>query len=240
MLNNLTTTDANTSSCDSRIAVDHPFRDGHAIDPELIVERQTLFYQKNGAGCLFAALAAKNPMKYGWSQRVIWDHRPQTIDSEIHLAIEDPNVNIVSLILPSVETSEELAVLIQSLQECSLVFLERDIGFENTRCLGFRARIGNLTSWITGFGPFDFFPVTRQSPYTEITLRVKPRPAFKWVMKESPPHVIHLADLDMLGIADALFKKLWYSTFTRVEELLGHKPNTKSQAKTTFTIPETL
>jgi len=209
-------------------------------DPDAIANQQLEFFKRCRAGCLFAAVAARNPTKYGWKQQVVVRYSTEEIDKLISEAIESPKVTMLSLIFPTVTSPEALVEFIHTLQQCDSIFLEQATSHEGATCLGLRAHINSLSSWISGFGPFEFFPKTRQSPYTEITLRVKPRPAFKWVMKQSPPNVIHLADLDMLGIADALFKTLWYSTFARVEKVLGHKPNTQSAAKTTFSVPEDL
>jgi hypothetical protein len=80
-------------------------------------------------------------------------------------------------------------------------------------------------------------PKTRQTPYTEISFRVKPKPEYRKVMKPSHADTLHLADMYMHGIDDDVFKKLWGSSLARVASILGHKPNLKSAAKTTYAIP---
>jgi hypothetical protein len=209
-------------------------------DTSRIIAAQLEFFKQGKAGCIFAAIAARNPTKFGWAQKVVQVHTKEMIDDQIREAIDDREVSMLSLIFPNVTTPANLLNLIRTLQQCKYVFLEQDINYEGVHCLGLRGRINSLTSWITGFGPFEFFQQTRQSPYTEITLRVKPRPPFKWVMKKAPANVIHLADLDMQGMADVVFRTLWFATFKKVEQVLGHKPNTLSAAKTSFCIPETL
>jgi hypothetical protein len=202
-----------------------------------IIAAQLEFYRNKKAGCAFAALAAKTPEKYGWRQRVILP-TPWNIDAATNEAIASSKTTMISLIFPTVRTVETLTELSKTLQTCcASIFLEQDVVFDGFRCLGFRAQVNSFDSWISGFGPFDFFPVTRQSPFTEITFRVKPRPRYKWVMKKAPENVIHLADLDLLGLAEALFKKMWHASLERTEHLLGHKPDLKSAAKTTFSIP---
>lgn len=201
-----------------------------------IGEAQFDFYRRNRAGCLFAAIAAKHPMRYGWVQKVL-PPREGAIDKVIEQAIGDRAVTMLSLIFPAINTPRSLIDLIHTLRKCRLVYLEQNHLFEDSRCFGFRARVDDLSSWISGFGPFSFFPVTRRAPYTEVTFRVKPRPNFKWVMKKSPPGVIHLADLDMLGMADAMFRTVWRATLKRTAQLLGHEPDLRSAAKTTFSVP---
>lgn len=201
-----------------------------------IGEAQFDFYRRNKAGCLFAAIAAKHPMRYGWIQRVL-PPREGAIDKAIEQAMGDRSVTMLSIVFPAINTPSSLIELIYTLRECRLIYLDQNDVFEDCRCLGFRARVDDLSSWISGFGPFTFLPVTRRAPYTEITFRVKPRPNFKWVMKKSPPAVIHLADLDMLGMADATFRTVWRATLKRTAQLLGHEPDLRSAAKTTFSVP---
>jgi hypothetical protein len=57
------------------------------------------------------------------------------------------------------------------------------------------------------------------------------------VMKEAPPDTLHVADMDLLGISENKFKALWYGSFDRTEAVLGHKPDLRSAAKTTFVVP---
>ena len=90
---------------------------------------------------------------------------------------------------------------------------------------------------MTGFGGFDFLPETRQAVFTEIVFRSKPRPDYDWVMKEAPPGIIHLADMDMKGMRENQFKALWYGSFDKTENILGHKPDLRSAARTTFLMP---
>jgi hypothetical protein len=105
-------------------------------------------------------------------------------------------------------------------------------------CVGYRVNLGdNLTSWVTGFGGFDFLPKTRQSVFTEITFRSKPRPNYTKVMKDSPENVVHLADMEMHGMGENKFKSLWYGSLDNTEKVLGHKPDLRSAAKTSFSVP---
>jgi hypothetical protein len=202
----------------------------------LLARGQIKFFRNNLAGCSFAAYAARDPRKFGWSYQVI-DANAAEIDGAVRQASDDPAISTLSLVFRDCEDVRRLLGLIEVLQDCRTVILGQDIVYGSYRCLGFRARIDKFESWISGFGPFSFFPKTRQSPHTEVTMRVKPRPAYDRVMKKAPDGVIHLADMDMLGIAEEHFKALWRSSFERVASLLGHKPDLRSAAKTTFTLP---
>ncbi|EHH2868146.1 hypothetical protein J7076_004804, partial [Vibrio parahaemolyticus] len=92
-------------------------------------------------------------------------------------------------------------------------------------------------SWVTGFGPFSFFPETRQAPFTEISFRIKPKPQYDYELKESPEDVLHLAHMDIKNVGEKTFKKYWDSSLKNTEKRLGHKPDFISAAKTSFSIP---
>ncbi len=201
-----------------------------------IIETQLEFYRKGKAGCLFLAHAAGNPSKFEWRLSVC-RAKKNNIEKLIQSAISLPDISTQSIIFPSVVTNEDFKDFLSILRETSLVFLEQEEKFEDAMCLGYRVQVNDLKSWMTGFGNFDFFAKTRQSVFMEIVFRSKPRPAYEKVMKKSPEGVIHLADMDMKGMDDNKFKSLWYGSFAATESILGHKPNLKSAAKTTFAIP---
>jgi len=202
----------------------------------LIVTRTQLkFFRENKAGCGFAAVAARNPRKYGWMHNVTAPDA-DAVDQAIERAIADDRTSTLSLIFKDCKSLEQLRDLVGLLQRCRHIFLGQDVVYEGFRCLGFRVRVDDLESWASGFGPFAFFPKTRQAPYTELIFRVKPRPAYKTVMKEAPEGVIHLADLDMLGVPRNEFNKLWNASHEKTASILGHKPDLKSAAKTTFAL----
>jgi len=43
--------------------------------------------------------------------------------------------------------------------------------------------------------------------------------------------------MDMKGMGENKFKSLWFGSFDNTEKLLGHKPDLRSAAKTTFAVP---
>lgn len=209
-----------------------------AMQHQVIKQVQMDFFRNNGTGCAFAAYAARNPEKYGWHQEVV-PADAGSVDRAAEAAVASDKVSMVSLIFPEVVSEGGLLAFIAELRRCSQLKLELDLPYEDSRCLGFRAHIGPYLSWVTGFGPFEFFPPTRRAPSVELTFRVKPRPNYKWVMKEAPAGVLHLADLDMLGMAEAVLRSMWNSSLARTRGILGHEPDLRSAAKTTFSVPLT-
>lgn len=201
-----------------------------------VIKTQLEFYKRGGAGCLFAAHAAHNPSKYGWRLSV-GEASADKIEAIVQEAVTLPLVSTQSIIFPSVIHSKELSVLLSVLREVPTFFLEQEEEYEKMMCLGFRAHIGDKVSWVTGLGGFTFLPKTRRAVFTEIVFRCKPRPDYEWVMKEAPENVLHLADMDMQGIGENKFKALWYGSLDKTEKMLGHKPDLRSAAKTTFAVP---
>lgn len=59
-------------------------------------------------------------------------------------------------------------------------------------------------------------------------------------MKKAPKNVLHLADMDMKGMNENKFKSLWYGSLDNTERVLGHRPDLRSAAKTTFAVPSRL
>ncbi len=207
-----------------------------------LIKEQIAFYRRGDAGCRFASVAAQNPSKYGWQLRIL----PSTsslnaLEDEVIRGIDTSEVSTLSLLLPSVKTAKSLVEMVFWLSKSPYIAIEQNELVDGARCLGLRISVtSKLKSWVSGFGPFQFLPKTRQAPTVELTFRTKPRPDYQWVMKDSPAGVVHLADMDMQGIGRGPFEKLWDESKRHTARVLGHKPNLQSAAKTTFAIPENL
>ncbi len=206
------------------------------MHPDETVQRQLEFFSQRKAGCLFAAIAAGDPGHYGWRFRVL-ETDVNAIDGSITEAIDDPAVTTLSLLFPHLSTVDSFLDFVGSLKESKMLILDEQAECQGMICLGFRARIGELRSYVTGFGDFPFLPMTRRAPSVELTMRVKPRPPYEFVLKESPKDIVHLADLDMLGFSREKLEALWDGSFVQTKRVLGADPDLRSAAKTTFCIP---
>lgn len=201
-----------------------------------IIAKQLDFFVQNLSGCGFAALAAREPEKFEWQHVIVARDEIATLDSVVEAAIASPTVSTLSIIFPDISTNDELDGLISALTG-NYIYAHETHDTSHNRCYRFRAKIGEDTSFVSGFGPFGYMPKTRQSPYTSIVMRVKPRPAYDWHLKEPEEGIIHVADMDMKGLPDRKLKRLWRNTFLTVAGILGKKPDEESAAKTTFLIP---
>ena len=206
---------------------------------DALIKQQLKFFRTKRSGCLFAAAAACEPKKYGWVHRILPAER-SAIDSELAAAIADPATAMVSLLFPSIASTQALISFVAILKQTNSIMLEQCEEFLGTLCFGFRAKVGELRSYVTGFGDFPFLPATRRTPCVELTIRVKPRPTYEFVFKEAPPQIIHLADLDMLGIDRTRLERLWQGSFTQTQKILGAPPDLRSAARTTYCIPTEL
>ncbi len=205
-----------------------------------IIDAQLYFYMSGGAGCLFVAHAANDPSKYEWRLEIL-QATIHKVDATIKTAMEDGGISTLSLLFPSILTAEHLVEFLKELGAASkYVGISQYEELLDAVCLGLRARISGLTSWVTGFGPFDFLPATRRAPHVELTMRINPRPHYNVVMKEAPSGVIHLADMDMKSMRQKKFLALWNGSFINTEKILGHKPDLRSAARTTFAIPKVI
>lgn len=206
------------------------------MQDQAVIETQLEFYRRGDAGCLFAAHAAGDPAKYEWRLSVAKVDTTE-IASLVASAIVTPGISTQSIIFPSIVSEDDFLDLLRVLGGSEPFFLGQTEKFKGAMCLGYRVKMGEGVSWLTGFGGFDFFPKTRQAVFVEIVFRSKPRPHYTKVMKEAPMGVLHLADMNMKGMGKNKFMALWYGSFDKTESLLGHKPDLRSAAKTTFAIP---
>ena len=158
----------------------------------------------------------------------------------IQSAIDDEKVSTQSIIFPTVLVWNDLKELLLTLMKIPTISLGQEDECKESVCLGYRLKIEDNSSWILGFGGFDFLPKTRQSLFTEIVFRCKPKPEYRQEMKESEKGVLHIAHMYMQGMRENKFKSLWYGSMNHVEEILGRDSDLRSKARTTFAIPVAL
>ena len=204
-----------------------------------IIGRQLGFFQTLCTGCTFAAAAASNPKYYGWHHYVT-EPKINNIEEHIEESISNRDVTTLSLLFPEVTNITQMLDLILEMQRSHYFSQDLNFGANGHLCIGIRLRIAQFKSWVLGFGPMSYLPATRRAPYTEIIVRVKLRPHYKWSMKLPSPDSIHLADLDMKGITKEAFVRLWDGSVTNTKRILGSTRDMRSKAKTTFSFPEEL
>lgn len=204
----------------------------------LLVSEQLAFYRRNGTGCGFAAIASRDPRRFGWRHEIC-EADSEEFDRVLSQVAGSASVSTLSILLPTVRDVRGLERLI--LEWAKLARNTVEVLVENeTIFVGLRHYLDVEKSWVSGFGPFDFLPGTRRAPCTELVLRVKPRPAYENLVssaKQYTGHTVHLADMHMIGMPDDRFMRVYRSSFKSVKRILGHPADRASAAKTSFAIP---
>lgn len=192
-------------------------------------------------GCVFAQhLAKESDKEVGWYSNVFHDEMGDwsKIDDVIRSAIDDPKIEVLSLLFPNVTTVEELSLLVKKwLIESDVIFLESAVRYKNRICLSLRLELGesNASSWLMTFAPFSFFPSTRQAPITELAIRVKEKPEHIYPKLSQSRKNAHLADTPFF-LPENIVDSTWEATFRNTEYLLESKPDLISAAKTTISL----
>lgn len=162
-------------------------------------------------GCTFAALFAKAPERVGWV----------TIINPEKLTIPK-DAFILSLQFPG-KTKREV-----TMWALANGFYTEDLGNGN---YGLRYRIKTDVAWVQYFG-LDSHVKTRQAPIPELMLCVK-RPIGSY-FKVGYHNILHLAHATVRHLSKAKADKLWETSHIQTAKHLGHRPNLKEAAKTTF------
>lgn len=204
-----------------------------------IVSKQLDYYKHGLAGCKFAEYAANNPGRSGWNHIVMESLSAKKIDSEVDRAVKDNKINQLSIVLPNIKTKSDLENMVSVLRESKVFFFEEDEEYDGYRLIKLRARILGKIAWVSGFAPLDFLPKTRQSPSTELVLRVKDKPNYaKSIQSITPENELHVANLEVPDMSRKEFTKTWQQSFAGTREILGHNADKLSAAKITYIIPK--
>lgn len=201
------------------------------------------WHTQGQSGCLFAHAISKDLEKHKWKTHIILDESiPEyelltIIDNKLESALLDAECELLSFIFPTITDINDLCILINILNKTKNIYLESESIYDDMTTLKLRTKVQEgITAWIMGFGPFTFLPNTRQSPMTEIVLRVKPKHDKLFPKLNQDTSIAHTADIPIF-FDEAVSNKLWDGTFKNTELILGGKPNELSAAKTTFSIP---
>ncbi|MCA9382413.1 hypothetical protein KC660_03340 [Candidatus Dojkabacteria bacterium] len=204
---------------------------------------QNLWHKKGYNGCIFSQVIAQSPSEFDWQASVVHnlnDNSGREIDILVNQAIENPAIRLLSIIFPSVLTDEDLTKLVEILSyETTSILLLNDESLNDFVALAFRVALENdeVLAWVMGFGPHESFAKTRQSPYTEIVIPVKPKPDDTYHRHNNDKRSAHVAD-QHIDLDDKVMDRLWENTYKKTRKVLGHEPDLFSGARTTFTIPE--
>jgi len=217
--------------------------------PELALAIQRHWFWQGQVGCLFARRASRYSQPLGWETCVLTPYPREMSQAELKRYLKariveatlSPTCELLSFLFPRIREPAELVRLIRAITSTRSVTLVRraDLGQATALSLQSSLAKSKVKAWLLGFGPFEHIPPTRRAPSVEIIIRPKVKPASLFHQVNQDRSVSHLADMP-LHISDAYAEMMWQETLRSVERILGHRPDRKTAATTTFCVPRHL
>jgi len=205
---------------------------------ELVKGVQRHWHTKGQSGCVFAQIVATRADELGWDSYVARNTRAETILPVINEAIANPGCQNLSLLFPDITTGNMLRDLILELARQDIVRINATREFQDLVIIELRTPISDSAeAWLVGFGPFDFFPKTRQAPIVEIAIRTKLKPVDLNSQLNQDARAAHLADIP-IDLDDDRFSSVLVATKERIKQIIGDESRETSKAKVTFTFPK--
>ena len=218
-------------------------------EPELVKYAQRHWHHAGQNGCVFAQSIAYRQESIGWRSEVVYDLSDinlAILDQQIASAIDDQTNEVYSLLFPRITTDIDLVNLINWLTSSKYINIEHEANHGDYTGLGLRLPLGknkDVLSWLVGFAPLNYLPITRQSPIAEIAIRTKIKPENIFYRLNQNTKEAHLADVP-LGYNDKVMERLWLATKNHTSELLGgdeQRANEKlASAKITIAVPSNI
>jgi len=212
-------------------------------DESTVVSIQNHWLTLGQSGCLFAQRLLRNSPVAGWRAVSFypditgWDACSMKVSDVIEEHIARSDCELLSLLFPLAVTTPDLLQVIQLFAGLNRTLMLPIHTFEQRTAISIRVRLSsNVHSWVLGFGPYAFLPLTRQAPVTELVVRTKSRKGLHRVAAIDGDTQAHVADvpLDHYRIQ---FDRLWHASVHRTEEILGSDDRALSRARVTFAVP---
>ncbi len=229
--------------------------------------QQDNWHGKSKQGCIFAAfLISQDPEESNVRKLCYSENLNETLLIKMHdeviKAIADTDVFAIRFLLPQLTTKEHLQEFIELAKSHTTWEIEDSEVYNDLRLVKCRVpfpgqvddKQNQIVSWALGFGPFVFYPDTRQSPHFEFMLPVKSKQFLKDRFKKfsltqhakeshdrgGEPHEAHLADIYIPTVTDNVARdnQMWESSQNRKQELLtkgGNIPYDDHAAKAKIT-----
>lgn len=211
----------------------------------VVAQVQADWHRQGQNGCIFAQILSADRPAYGWRTTVVprseTAEAAATIVEHTRAGVEDPDVRVVSFLLPWLTSEEDLAQLLKALAESPGWSVDGTSLDESHTNLAVRLALegGTVSSWVLGFGSFGCSPMTRRAPFIEIVVPVKPKVAGQHRMDDDMSRS-HLADVPLSAFGDPKYEGLKERTKRhRLFMLGGDEEEMRAKAKVTFTIPTT-
>jgi len=215
-------------------------REPIAASPLLAAAAQAHWHSLGSNGCTFASFLSERRLEYGWETHVVHgSSEPRelaTAAAEIFAERrEEPEVEVVSVLLPEVDDEALLAALLARLSglwdwDVRVQGEETDADLGSIVRLGVRAAV-EFEHWseVLGFGCFAAQVNTRAAPFTEMAIRAKP-PKRHRVNQRA-----YMADIDT-GFERDQVREWWRQTEEDRLRRLAPSQNLRGKAKVSFSL----
>ncbi len=211
---------------------------------ELAAAAQAHWHAAKCNSCVFSAYLSQERATHGWETFVIAaggeaaEELAEGVDELVRPRLLAAEVEIVSIVLPALEASGDLAGLLAclgALPHWSILELGTEDDPDHGRLLrlGLRTEVEfGYQSEILGFGPQPTGARTRWAPFTELAIRAKPPP------REKGHGRAVMADVQLAGIEGAQMGEWGAETAELRQRMLGTGHDQRGKAKVSFVIPE--
>ena len=218
-------------------------------DLGLVAEVQRQWFSKRlQVGCFFAKLMSENTADYGWQRFVVPGTHPSdwlaaNLEARLEESISDPAVIALSIVFPEVVEENQLADLIRHFRAFERTHIE-EVGekIPNLVRLGLRIEIAeSVFSFPLCLGPFEVFPMTRRSPFTELVLPTSPKGYPTRPNVSDDPSAVHLAavQVPVSRLNDNAWSRTWANTQLLKQRVLGGT-HPGARARVTVSLPRAL
>jgi hypothetical protein len=232
-----------------------------------VLDQQFQWHKKSLQGCAFAGKMANEAIKAKdggfyfnyWARRVLGGHGEDAVRAMMEFVAGshlDEQRQIASLLFPDVTTREHLVALMQAmrLHYVGALIDIQDCPSSPHTLVRIRLPLSDgITAYALGFGQFDWMPVTRQAPYTELVLPLKTKQQLQQkyqrhsISQSLPtskarhpdPTFVHLADVQMEGITNDTERdsRFWENTQAMKLAKLNNVGLDLAKGKITFSFP---
>lgn len=212
---------------------------------DLVIDISKNWISQGQIGCAFAKYMSHSTDDFGWKFEVcrfdtFSKEEVSALYSVIDSHINNPESETLSILFPYITEESQFYEMLDRLIKYSPFFLDSAVNYgDNLKLLAIRLDIsgkGN-NSWIMALAPFEEFPITRQSPITQLVIRLKVKDPSRMYHQAKNVADAHNADMPIDIIAKHKQDALWDASFKNTERVLGHKPDDLSAAKYTCPIP---
>lgn len=210
--------------------------------PDLVAVAQAYWHASGANACTFAAYLSDQRIEYGWDTYVFTESSVSSdtvleVASSVRPSLVEPDVEVVSVLLPRLDDERELARLLARLNgladwEIEDGGLEEDEHLGVVRGLGLRVAV-EFDHWseVLGFGQFATQPNTRLAPFTELAIRAKgPK-------KPRRDRRSFMANIDIERESTDV-GEWWHETKRERHDRLAEAQEFRGKARSTFSIRE--